>query len=169
MDNLVELLTIDDLKNRIVSTKEYMRNVRKYALDMKAFQPLFQENWRLPIKLGKYMGKICYVKYILRSDELFLCLNVTYYKTGKIKSVECVSQQLTLVQIGDMKHVRTLSGKKFKRKYVHDRSIPVYTVIADRVISARPFKIVENGMERFAMRDKILKKYDCLQSASLGV
>lgn len=163
MDSLLELLSLDDLSNRIVSTKEYIANVRKYALDMKAFLPLFKENWRLPIKHAKYDGKIAYIQWILRSDELYLSLNVTYYSTGLIKSVEAVSQQLALVEIGDMRNVRTLNGKKFKRKYVHDKAFPVYTVIADRVIEAKPFAISDGGMERFAMRDKILKRFEpCL-------
>lgn len=168
MDSLLELLTIDDFKNKIASTKECIRNIRKYALDMKAFQPLFHENWRLPIKLDKYKGKIAYIDWILRSDELYLSLNVTYYRTGLVKSVEAVSQQLALVEIGDLKNVRTLSGKRFKRNYVHDKLIPVYTVIADRVITPKPFAIIDGGMERFAMRDKILKKFD-LQSTLNGV
>jgi hypothetical protein len=168
MDTLVEILTLDDLKNKIASAKEYIRNIRKYGSDMKAFLPLFAEDWRLPIKLAKYNGKIAYIDWILRSDELFLCLNVTYFKTGKIKSVESVSQQLALVEIGDLKNVRTLSGKRFKKNYVQDRSIPVYTVIGDRIIAPKPFKIVENGMERFAMRKKIIEKYS-LQSAISGV
>lgn len=130
---------------------------------MKAFQPLFEENWRLPIKLAKYKGKIAYIDWILRSDELYLSLNVTYYKTGNIKSVEAVSQQLGLVDIGDMRNVRTLSGKRFKKNYVPNKDFPVYSVIGDRIMAPRPFRIVENGMERFAMRDKILKRFElCL-------
>ena len=168
MDDLVELLTVDDLRNKIARTKEYIRNIRKYALDMKAFKPLFEENWQLPIKLAKYKGKICYIDWILRCDQLYLSLNVTYYKTGNIKSVESVSQQLGLVDIGDMRNVRTLSGKRFKKNYVPNKDFPVYSVIGDRIVAPRPFRIVESGMERFAMRSKILEKYS-LQSALNGV
>ena len=167
MDTLVELFTIEDFKNKIASTKEYIRNIRKYALDMKAFLPLFEENWRLPIKLAKYNGKIAYIDWILRCDELFLCLNVTYYKTSNIKSVETVSQQLALVEIGDLRNVKTLSGKRFKRNYVHNKALPVYSVIGDRIIAPRPFRIVENGMEQFARRRKTIEKYS-LQSALGG-
>lgn len=165
MDTLAEILTIDDLRNKIVSVREYTKNVIRHAHEMKAFLPLFEQTRVLPIKQAKYRGKIAYIDWILRSDELYLGLNVVYHSTGKIKSVEAVSQQLALVVIGDLKNVRTLSGKRFKRKYVHDKLVPVYTVIADRVISPKPFRIIENGMENFASRDKILKKFGCLQSA----
>jgi len=163
MESLLEILSIEDLKNKIVSTKEYTKNIKLYAPQMKAFLPLFIENWRLPIKHGKYNGKICYIDWILRSDELFLNLNVTYYSTGTIKHLESVSQQLALVDIGDMRNVRTLSGKRFKRKYVVSRKEMVYSVIADRVIESKPFAIMDGGLERFAMRDKILKRFElCL-------
>jgi len=157
---LAEDLTIEDLRNKIISIKTYTDNVKRYSYQMKAFLPLFKDNFSLPIKLDKYQGKICYIQYILRSDELYLSLNVTYYKTGMIKSVEAVSQQLAIVELGDMRNIRTLNGKRFKRKYVHDRLIPVYTVIADRIISPSPFRIIENGMEHFASRDKTIRKYD---------
>ena len=163
MDSLAELLTLDDLRNKIVSVKHYTNNIKRYATQMKAFRPLFIENWRLPIKYAKYNGKIAYIQWILRSDELYLSLNVTYYRTGLIKSVESVSQQLALVDIGDLRNVRTLSGKRFKKSYVHDKVFPVYSVIADRVIASKPFAISDGGMERFASRDKIIKRFElCL-------
>ncbi len=168
MDSLLELLSIDDLRDKIVSTKQYIDNIKRYAEQMKAFRPLFADGWRLPIKYAKYSGKICYIQYILRSDELYLCLNVAYHSTGSIKSVEAVSQQLALVSIGDVRNVRTLSGKKFKKKYVQDRALPVYTVIADRVICPKPFAISDGGMERFASRNKILEKYS-LQLVHNGI
>jgi hypothetical protein len=169
MESLLELLTIDDLKNKIVSTKEYTNNIKRYAYQMKAFWPLFEQTWDLPIKHAKYHGKICYIDWILRSDELYLGLNVTYYKTGLIKSVEGLSQQLTLVELGDLRNIKTLAGKRFKKKYVYNRKEMVYSVIGDRIISPKPFAIVQGGMERFANREKILKRFGYLQSVPNGI
>ena len=159
MDSLLELLTLSDLNDKIISTKKYIENIKEYAPQMKAFLPLFDENWRLPIKLAKYKGKICYIDYILRSDTIYLCLNVSYFSTGLIKSLEGVTQCLALTEITDLRNIRTLSGKKFKKNYIHDKTTPVYTVIADRVISPKSFAIVDGGVEKFAKRDDILKKY----------
>jgi len=168
MDSLYEILTIEDLDNKIKSTKIYIENIKTHAQQMKAFLPLFQENWRLPIKQSKYKGKIAYIDWILRSDELYLSLNVAYHSTGTIKSVEAVSQLLTLEEIGDIRNVVTLSGKRFKRKYIYDKTLPVYTVLANRVISPETFAIIENGMENFAQRERMLRKFG-LQSQLFDV
>lgn len=159
MDSLVEILTLEDLGNKIVSLKEYTRNLKVHAPQMKAFLPLIGSGFHIPIRYGKYGKKICYIDWILRSDELYLSLNVTYYSTGLIKSVEAVSQQLALTELNDLRNIRTLAGKRFKRKYQHDKSIPAYSVVTERIIDAKPFAITDGGMDHFAMRDKILKKF----------
>ena len=168
MDLLYELLTISDLDDKIISLKKYTRNIRKYALQMRAFLPLFADDWRLPIQHGKYKGKIAYIDWILRSETLYLNLNVTYYSTGLIKSCEALSQCLALEEIGDIRNIRTLSGHRFKKNFVYDKTLPVYTVLANRIISPKPFAIVDGGIERFASRDKILRKFG-LQSLSNDV
>lgn len=169
MESLLELLTVDDLNNKIVAVREYTNNIKRYASQMKAFVPLFEQRWDLPIKYAKYKGKICYIDYIIRSDELYLSLNATYHKTGLIKSVESLSQQLAIVELGDLRNIKTLSGKRFKKNYVFNRKEMVYSVIGDRIVSPKPFAIVQGGMERFALRDKILKRFGYVQSALNGV
>jgi hypothetical protein len=159
MDILYELLTLSDLDNKIASTRKYIENIKKYAPQMKAFTFLFDDQWHLPIKKDKYKGKIGYIDWILRSDELFLSLNVLYYSTGLIKSVESLTQCSALLQITDLRNVRTLSGKKFKRNYIHDKKVPVYTVLSERVVSPESFAVPESGIEKFAYRSKILSKF----------
>ena len=163
MDSLLTLLTINDLKDKIIATKKHTRNIRKYASQMKVFQSVFEEDFRLPIYHGKYKGKIAYIDWIIRSESLYLNLNVTYYSTGLIKSCEVLTQSLSLAELTDIRNITTLSGRKFKKKFIYGKTHPVYMVVADRIVSPKAFKIVDGGMERFASRDKILNKYD-LQS-----
>lgn len=135
---------------------------------MEAFQPIFAENFHLPIYSGKYRGKIAYIDWIIRSETLYLNLNVTYYSTGLIRSCEVLTQSLSLTELTDLKNIRTLSGRKFKKKLLYNKTNPVYTVVADRIVSPKAFKIIDGGIERFASRDKILSKYS-LQSNSNDV
>lgn len=159
MDSLLTLLTIDDFTNKIISLREHTDNIGKYACRMHIFRPILGS---LPIRYGKYNRKIAYIDWILRSDELYLCLNVLYHSTGLIKSVEAVSQQLSISELSDLRNIRTLAGKRFKRQYKHDKARPVYSVVSERIIAPRPFNIIENGMEHFAMRDKIIEKYSLI-------
>lgn len=168
MESLIEELTLSDLNDRIAFTKTYIDNVKMHAHEMKAFLPIFTNSAHLPISRVKYDGTIAYIDWILRSDELFLNLNVIYYSTGKLKCALALSQLLVLVELSDVRNVRTLSGKRFKKHFVYEGDGPVHAVVADRVISPKAFAIIENGLEAFRSRDKILKRFD-VQSPLLGV
>jgi aminopeptidase-like protein len=159
MDSLVELLTISDIDDRIRSLNLYISNIKKYSSQMKAFLPVFDENWRLPIKNEKYSGKIAYIDWILRSDELFLNFNIVYHSTGLIKCCESLSQCLRLTEITDIRNVKTLFGRRFRKRFVYDKLNPVNVVLSDRVISPKVFAISDSGIEKFASRDRILKKF----------
>lgn len=159
MESLAELLVLSDLTNNIKSIKTYIENVKRHSNEMKAFLPIFNNTASLPIISSKYNGSIAYIDWILRSDVLYLCLNVIYFSTGRFKCALALSQQLTLVELTDRWNITTLSGKKFKQYHMRDNLLETYSVVTDRIISPRPFAIIENGLEAFKCRDKILKRY----------
>ena len=167
MESLAEQLSLSDLNDKIATTKIYIENVKRHAHEMKAFLPIFNNTASLPITHEKFDGKIAYVSWVVRSDELYLCLNITYYSTGKFKCAQTLSQQLTLTELTDRWNIKTLSGKRFKQYYMRSATDLTYTVVADRIISPKSFAIIENGLEAFKCRDKILKRFD-VQSALGG-
>lgn len=158
MESLAEDLTLSDLNDKIAATKIYIENVNRHAHEMKAFLPIFNNTAPLPISKAKYDGTIAYIDWILRSDELYLCLNITYCSTGKFKCAQTLSQLLTLTELTDRRNIRTLDGKHFKQHYTHSAFDSVYSVVADRIISPKSFAIIENGLEAFKSRDKILER-----------
>lgn len=160
MDTLAEDLTLSDLENRIAFTEIYIDNVKRHSHEMKAFLPIFENSAPLPISHVKYDGTIAYINWILRSDELFLNLNVTYYSTGKLKCALALSQLLALVELTDVRNVRTFDGRRFRKYFTYSAPAPVYVVVADRIISPKSFAIIENGLEAFKCRDKILKRFE---------
>lgn len=168
MESLVEDLTLSDLEHRIAFTAIYIDNVKRHSHEMKAFLPIFENSSPLPISHVKYEGTIAYINWILRSDELFLNLNVTYYSTGKLKCALALSQLLALVELTDVRNVRTLDGKRFRKYFTYSSTEPVHVVVADRIISSKSFAIIENGLEAFKCRDKILEKFG-VQSPLVGV
>lgn len=168
MSSLAEDLTLSDLNDKIASTKIYIDNVKRHSHEMKAFLPIFENSAPLPISHVKYEGTIAYINWILRSDELFLNLNVTYYSTGKLKCALALSQLLALVELTDVRNVRTLDGKRFRKYFTYSGVEPVYAVVADRIISPKSFAIIENGLEAFKCRGKILKRFD-VQSSLVGI
>jgi len=160
MQSLTELLLLPDLKNKIVSTKKYIVNAKKYAQQMKMFTPVFEQNWKLPLLKDKYSGKIAHVDWVLYDEELYLCLNVIYRKAGLIKCCEVLSSDLKLIVINDTKRVKTLSGKSFKRRVSYNKDDVMYSISTDKLIPQQPFAIISNGMEHFANRDKILSRFN---------
>jgi len=158
MESLAEDLTLSDLNDKITSTLVYIENVKKHAHEMKAFLPIFNNTAPFPISKVKYDGTVAYIDWILRSDELYLCLNITYYSTGKFKCAQTLSQLLTLAELTDRRNIKTLDGKRFKQYYTHTATDPVYAVVPDRIISPKSFAIIENGLEAFKCRDKILER-----------
>jgi hypothetical protein len=167
MESLAEELTLSDLNEKIAAIKVYVDNVKRHSHEMKAFLPIFNNAASLPISRTKYDGTVAYIDWILRSDELYLCLNITYYSTGKFKCAQTLSQQLTLTELTDRRNIRTLDGKQFKQYYTYSDDV-AYVVVAHRVVSPKAFAIIENGLEAFRSRDKILKRFD-VQSPLLGV
>ena len=166
MNILAEDLTLSDLNDRIASTKAHIENVKRHAEEMKAFLPVFN-NAVLPINKIKYCGTIAYIDWILRSDELYLCLNISYCLSGRFKCAQTLSQLLALTELTDRRNIRTLDGKQFKRYYTYSATEHVYAVVPDRIISPRSFAIIENGLERFVSRDKILKRFGVQSSLVL--
>jgi hypothetical protein len=168
MESLAEDLTLSDLNNKIATTKVYIENVKRHSHEMKAFLPIFNNAASLPISRTKYDGTVAYINWILRSDELYLCLNISYCLSGRFKCAQTLSQLLTLAELTDRRNIRTLDGRRFKQYYTYTATDPVYAVVPDRIISPKSFAIIENGLEAFRSRDKILKRFD-VQSPLLGV
>jgi len=158
MESLAEDLTLSDLNDKIAAVKIYIENIKRHSHEMKAFLPIFNNTAPLPINKAKYDGTIAYIDWILRSDELYLCLNVTYFSTGKFKCAQTLSQLLTLTELTDRRNIRTLDGRRFKQYYTHTASDPTYAVVSDRIVSPKSFAIIENGLEAFKCRDKILER-----------
>ncbi len=167
VNTLAEDLSISDLNDRITATKIYIDNIKRHANEMKAFLPIFNNSASLPISHTKYDGSVAYIGWILRCDELYLCLNVIYFRTGKFKCAQTLSQSLVITELHDRRNIRALDGKQFKRYYTHNDD-SAYVVVADRIISPNSFAIIENGLEAFRSRDKILKRFD-VQSSLIEV
>lgn len=167
MESLAEDLVASDLSDKIATIRVYIENVKRHSNEMKAFLPVFNNTAPLPISKAKYDGTIAYIDWILRCDELYLCLNVIYFRTGKFKCAQTLSQSLVITELHDRRNIRALDGKQFKRYYTHNDD-SAYVVIADRIISPKSFAIIENGLEAFRSRDKILKRFD-VQSTPFGV
>jgi hypothetical protein len=168
MESLAEELTLSDLNEKIAAIKVYVDNVKRHSHEMKAFLPIFNNAASLPISRTKYDGTVAYIDWILRSDELYLCLNIAYYSTGKFKCAQTLSQSLVITELHDRRNIRTLDGRRFKQYYTYDSADLVYAVAPDRIISPKAFAIIENGLEIFRSRDKILKRFD-VQSPLFGV
>lgn len=168
MNSLAEDLVASDLLDKIAMIQVYIDNVKRHSHEMKAFLPIFDNTAPLPISKTKYDGKIAYIAWVIRSDELYLCLNVTYYSTGRFKCAQTLSQSLVITELHDCRNIRTLDGRKFKQHYTYSSVDPVYAVVADRIISPKSFAIIENGLEAFKCRDKILKRFD-VQSSLIGI
>lgn len=168
MESLAEDLTLSDLNDRIAATKIYIENVKKHAFNMKAFLPIFNNAAPLPISKAKYDGTVAYIDWIIRSDELYLCLNISYHTTGRFKCAQTLSQSLVITELHDRRNIKTLDGKRFKQYYTHHATDPAYAVVSDRIISPKSFAIIENGLEAFKSRDKILKRFD-VQSSLIGI
>lgn len=159
MNSLAEDLTLSDLNDRIAETELYIENVKKHAHEMKAFLPIFNNAAPLPISKSEYNGTVAYIDWILRSDELYLCLNITYYSTGKFKCAQTLSQLLILTELSDRRNIRTLDGRRFKQYYTHSATELIHVVVPERIISPKSFAIIENGLEAFKSRDKILERF----------
>jgi len=123
----------------------------------------------LPLNHSKYSGKVAYINWITRGKAMYLNLNVCYDNVGNITSFEVMTRNLKVKKLFDVNRVRTLDGKMFKRHTELKRKESlVYTVDTKSLYPGRPIKLLENGLENFASRDRILQKFG-VQFAPIGV
>lgn len=160
MECLATSLVVPDLKNKIAALKEYIKSASKHGSKTTSFLPIIKEKGLLPLSYKKYSGKVAYVTWITRGKTMYLNLNICYNAQGDISCFEVMTKNLTIKKIFDVKRVRTIDGKMFKSSTeLKRRDDYVYTVSTQSIYCGKPIKLIENGLENFASRDKILKKF----------
>jgi hypothetical protein len=158
---LTNILLLDDLEEKAKTDLLELRNLGLYKKDIRKFANFLNNRFFLPIVSVEYSDKIMYVDFILRKTRLYLSLNIIYDNDNKIVCVEAVTQQLTLKKIYDVDNIRTLSGRRFKQNIVINKNKNVNVVdISALVPCSENIKVIENGIENFACRDKIIKKFE---------
>jgi hypothetical protein len=160
MECLATSLVVPDIKTKIVALKEYIKGANKYGNYTKSFLPLVKEKGLLPISKTKYSGKVAYINWITRGKTMYLNLNICYNARGNLSCFEILTKNLVIKKVFDINKVRTLDGKRFKRctELKRGESI-VYSVDTRSIYCDKPIKLLENGLENFASRDKILQKF----------
>jgi hypothetical protein len=165
MESLAALLIVPDIKTKIASLKQYIKSANKYADKASSFLPMIKDKDFLPLLKSKYSGKVAYVNWITRGKTMYLNLNVCYNARGDISCFEVLTKQATIKKVFDVNRIRTLDGKRFKKyNALKRREAIVYSVDTKRLYPDHPVKLLENGLENFASRDKILKKFEMLET-----
>ncbi len=167
MDALTDILLLEDLENKIKTTTREIRNLKLHCEEFKCFHSILNEKFCFPITVAPYCGKIMYIDWILCQNVVYLSLNCSYNKHGRLKSVDTVAQTGDIVLITDVWNIRTLGGRRFKKFIDVGKDNLVNTI---DIIALMPddsqIRIIENGLEYFASREKIMKKFNILQSGS---
>lgn len=170
MQSLEEILLLEDLINKYNSRCLEIRNLEFHKDKIRKFAGIINRKFSLPIIEVPFSGKIMYVSFILRQNRLSLSLNVVYDKVGKIKCCESLSQSRELEKIHATDSIRTLDGKKFRREIDISELKNVKVVdISALIPKGEDMKIIESANEKFANKDKILAKFNSLQSQKNSV
>ncbi len=168
MESLANLLIIPDLKEKIVSLKQYIKSASKYSNKVASFLPIIKDKSFLPVSYSDYTGKVAYINWITRGKTVYLNLNICYNKRGDISCFEVMTKNASIKKVFDINRIRTLDGKRFKRfNDLKRKKSKVYSVKTRSIYSDRPVKLLENGLENFASRDRILKKFDVQLDSSI--
>ena len=162
MQQLIEILLTKNLEDRVNSRTLELRNLELHKQKIRMFSGFFK-NFSLPVYSTKYNGKIMYVSFILRQNRLYLSLNISYDNDGVIVCVESLSHSRAFERLYETDSIRTLGGKKLMRQIdvskVKDKIVNVVDTKA-LFLKSDKIRIIENGLEKFAARDKIMSMFD---------